>query len=92
VLVEVDQVTEDVFLPLGATANVTIQLAPATAALAVPTALVQHDAKGDYVLVVQSDGSTRRVDVVTATVDGDLVLVTGDLKAGDTLTTTAGGS
>ena len=92
VLVEVDQVTEDVFLPLGATANVTIQLAPATAALAVPTALVQHDAKGDYVLVVQSDGSTRRVDVVTATVDGDLVLVTGDLKAGDTVTITAGGS
>ena len=92
VLVEVDQVAEAVFLPLGATANVTIQLGPATAALAVPTALVQHDAKGDYVLVVQSDGSTRRVDVVTATVDGDLVLVTGDLKAGDTLTTTAGGS
>jgi len=92
VLVEVDPVTEDVFLPLGATANVTIQLGPATAALAVPTALVQHDAKGDYVLVVQSDGSTIRVDVVTATIDGDLVLVTGDLKAGDTLTTTAGGS
>lgn len=92
VLVEVGTVAEDLFLPLGATANVTIQVEPAGTALAVPTALVQHDTKGDYVLILQADGSTKRVDVVTGTIQSDLVFVTGDLKEGDTLTTTDGGN
>lgn len=92
VLVEVDKVAEDVFLPLGATANVTIQVEPATTALAVPSTLVQHDSKGDYVFVVQTDGSTKRVDVETGASQGDLVIVTGNLKEGDTLTISQNGN
>ena len=92
VLVEVDKVVEDVFLPLGGTANVIIQVEPATTALAVPTTLVQHDSIGDYVLVVQNDGSANRVDIETGTVEGDLVIVTGDLKEGDTLTISQNGN
>jgi len=91
VRVDVDKVAKDVSLPLGATANVTIQVKPATTALAVPTNFVQSDSKGEYVLVLQADGSTKRVDVVSATVVGDLVVVTGDLKEGETVTTSLGG-
>ena len=91
VLVEVDKVAEDVFLPLGGTANVTIQVEPAITSLAVPAALVQHDSQGDYVLVVQGDGSTKRVNVVTGTIEGDLVVVSGDLKEGSTVTTSQNG-
>jgi HlyD family secretion protein len=91
VRVDVDKVAKDVSLPLGATANVTIQVKPATTALAVPTNLVQNDTKGEYVLVVQTDGSTKRVDVVSGTIVGDRVVVTGDLKEGETVTTSAGG-
>lgn len=92
VLIEVDKAAEDVFLPLGATANVTIQVEPATTALAVPTTMVQHDSKGDYVLVLQSNGSAKRVDVETGTIEGDQVIVTGDLKEGDTLTIAQNGN
>ena len=92
VLVEVNKLAEEVFLPLGATANVTIEVEPATTALAVPTTLVQQDSQGDYVLVAQADGSTKRVEVVAGTIEGDLVIVTGDLKEGDALTTIGGGN
>jgi multidrug efflux pump subunit AcrA (membrane-fusion protein) len=37
--------------------------------------------------VVQADGSTKRVDVETGTIVDDLVVVTGELKEGDSLTT-----
>ncbi len=91
VLIDIDKPTEKIFLPLGSTANVTIQVKEVTTALAVPTNLIQNDSKGEYVLVAQADGSTKRVDVVTGTIVGDRVTVTGDLKEGDTITTSAGG-
>ncbi|HLO30334.1 MAG TPA: efflux RND transporter periplasmic adaptor subunit [Anaerolineales bacterium] len=91
VRVGIDQLKDGVFLPLGATANVTIQVKPPTTALAVPTPLVQNDTQGQYVLVVQGSGSTKRVDVVTGTIEGDLTVVTGDLKEGDNLTTAQNG-
>ena len=92
VLVEVDKLAEDIFLPLVATANLTIQVEPATTSLAVPTTMVQHDSKGDYVLVLQSNGSAKRVDVETGTIEGDQVIVTGDLKEGNTLTISQNGN
>ncbi len=92
VLIDIDKVAGDVFLPLGSTANVTIQVKEATTSLAVPISLVQNDNKGEYVLVVQADGTTKRVDVVTGTIVDDLVTVTGDLREGDTVTTTGGGN
>jgi multidrug efflux pump subunit AcrA (membrane-fusion protein) len=54
--------------------------------------MVQHDSKGDYVLVLQSNGSAKRVDVETRTIEGDQVIVTGDLKEGDTLTISQNGN
>lgn len=91
VLVDIDKPAGDVFLPLGSTANVTIQVKEATTALAVPANLVENDSQGEYVLVMQADGSIKRVQVVTGKIVGDLVTVTGDLKEGDVLTKPGGG-
>lgn len=87
VRIDLDQVKDNVFLPLGATANATIQVKPATRELTVPITVIQNDSRGEYVVVVQANGSTRRVDVVSGTIVGDRVVVTGNLKEGDRLTT-----
>ncbi|HLO30333.1 MAG TPA: efflux RND transporter periplasmic adaptor subunit [Anaerolineales bacterium] len=87
VRIDLDRVKDGLSLPLGATANATIQVKPPTTALAVPITVIQNDSKGEYVLVVQGSGSTKRVDVMTGTIVGDRVIVTGDLKEGDHLTT-----
>jgi HlyD family secretion protein len=84
---DIDPLMEDVSPLLSATANVTIQVGPETTSLAVPVAAMQNDDQGEYVMVIQVDGSTKRVDVVSNTIVGDLVTVSGDLKEGDTLTT-----
>ena len=42
---------------------------------------------GRYVWVVQVDGSMKCVNVVSSTIVGDRVVVTGDLKQSDCLTT-----
>jgi multidrug efflux pump subunit AcrA (membrane-fusion protein) len=49
----------------------------------VPITAIQNDSKGEYVLVIQSDDSTVRVDVVGGEIIGDQVAVTGNLKEGD---------
>ncbi|MGE5464590.1 MAG: efflux RND transporter periplasmic adaptor subunit [Syntrophothermus sp.] len=86
VRIAVDKVAGDTFLPLGATANVTIQVQPVVTALGVPTSFVKNDSQGEHVLVVQPGEAPRRVDVVSSTIVGDHVVVTGDLKVGDVLT------
>ena len=83
VRVDLDSLDEDIFLPLGATANVVIQVKEAEPTLAVPIIAIQNDEKSEYVLVLESNGSTRRVNVIGGTIVGDLVAVTGDLKEGD---------
>ena len=85
VRIDLEEIAEDESLPLGSTANVTIQVAPASPSLAVPITAVQNDDQGEYVLVIQVDGSTKRADVVSSTIVGDLVVVKGSLKEGDTL-------
>jgi RND family efflux transporter MFP subunit len=85
VRIDLEEIAEDESLPLGSTANVTIQVAPASPSLAVPITAVQNDDQGEYVLVIQVDGSTKRVDVVSSTIAGDRVVVKGNLKEGDTL-------
>jgi len=92
VRIDLDKVAKDFSLPLGATANVTIEVKPATASLTVPITVIQNDNKGEYVLVLQADGSTKRVDVVSSTIVGDRVVVTGGLKEGDPLTTSQKGN
>jgi HlyD family secretion protein len=69
-------------LPLGATANVTIQVSQPTTALAVPITAVYSDDQGDYVLLV-SGGIQKRVSVQSGDIVGNLVAVTGELKEGD---------
>ena len=85
VRIDLEEIAENASLPLGSTANVTIQVAPASPSLAVPITAVQNDDQGEYVLVIQVDGSTKRADVVSSTIVGDLVVVKGNLKEGDTL-------
>jgi len=92
VRVDLDIVKTGTFLPLGTTANVVIQTKAATATLVVPVTAIQNDSKGEYVWVIQSDGSTKRVDVVGGSIVGDLVAVTGDLKEGDRLSTQSAGN
>jgi HlyD family secretion protein len=85
VRIDLDKVTDDMFLPLGTTANVVIQTKPASATLAVPIAAIQNDSAGEYVWVIQNDSTTKRVDVVSGSIIGDLVAVTGDLQEGGRL-------
>ena len=92
VCVDLDKIAENISRPLGATANVTIEVKPATPSLTVPITVIQNDSKGEYVLVVQADGSTKRVDVVSSTIVGDRVVVTGNLKEGESLTTSQKGN
>jgi len=85
VRIDLDKVTETVFMPLGTTVNVVIRVKEATASLAVPITAIQNDASGEYVWVIQSNGSTKRVDIVGGSIVGDQVAVTGNLKVGDRL-------
>jgi len=87
VRVDFDQSDRNSSLPLGTTANVTIQVKQPSPMLAVPVTMVQNDSQGEYVLVAQSDGTTKRVTVVSGSIVGNLVTVTGDLKEGETLAT-----
>ncbi len=83
VRLDLDKVDGDIFLPLGTTANVTITVKDAAATLTVPITAIQNDAQGEFVLLIQNDGSTQRVDVVSGSIVGDQVVVAGDLQAGD---------
>lgn len=92
VRVDLDKVDEEIFLPLGATANVTIQISDATSTLVVPITTIHNDAQGEYVLVIQNDGTTKRVEIVSGAIVDDYVAVSGDLQAGDTLKINDGSS
>jgi HlyD family secretion protein len=85
VRVDLDKIEGETFLPLGTTANVIIQTKAASATLAVPISAIQNDSNGEYVWVIQTEGSSARVDVVSGSIVGDVVVVTGDLKEGDRL-------
>jgi multidrug efflux pump subunit AcrA (membrane-fusion protein) len=92
VWVDIDPISQDVFLPLAGTANVIIQVTDVNLSLAVPIAALQNDDAGEYVLVMQPDGTSERVDVISSTIVADLVVVTGDLQEGDTLTSAQNGA
>ena len=83
VRIDLDEERGDIFLPLGATANVVIQVRDASASLAVPITAIQNDSSGEFVWLLQPDGSSRRVDVVSGSIVGELVVVTGELGEGD---------
>lgn len=85
VRIDLDKMTEDVFMPLGTTVNVVIQVKEATPSLAVPITAIQNDASGEYVWVIEGNGLPKRVDIVGGAIVGDQVAVTGNLKVGDRL-------
>lgn len=85
VRVDLDKVEGEIFLPLGTTANVIIQIKDEAATLAVPITAIQNDSDGEFVWVIQENGSTTRVDVISGSIVGDLVAVAGDLQVGQRL-------
>lgn len=91
VRVQLDESNPDILL--GATATVEIDTGAAETLLTVPVAAVQTDSDGnEYVVRVNSDGSTEQVSVVSGTVTGTSVVVKGDLSEGDTVQLSSGTS
>jgi RND family efflux transporter MFP subunit len=82
VRVDFDKKDTDLSLPLGATVNVSIQVKPPAATLAVPVTAIQNDSRGEYVWALRN-GSPVRVNVVGGQIVGDRVTVTGNLKVGE---------
>jgi multidrug efflux pump subunit AcrA (membrane-fusion protein) len=71
---------------IGATADVTIYAGQPQDVLTVPVSAVGSDSQVEYVYVVDSSGSTQQVTVVSGQIlPNDVVIVTGNLKAGDTV-------
>ena len=82
-IVRVELEPVDTTMLLGATADVVIQVGDSQNALAVPFSAVQSDKNGEYVTVINADGSTRQVEVQSGAAVDNLVIVKGDLKAGE---------
>jgi multidrug efflux pump subunit AcrA (membrane-fusion protein) len=70
---------------IGMTANVDIVTSTTQGALAVPLNSIQLDGAHEFVNRVKADGTLERVNVVSGLTQGDLVVVTGELKPGDTV-------
>ena len=83
--VQVDMTHADPRVLIGMTANVTIVTDVQAGALAVPLDAVQLDGQTEFVNRVKADGALERVNVVSGQLQGDLVIVAGDLKPGDTV-------
>jgi len=83
--VRVDLAESDPRVLLGMTANVSIVTDVQAGALAVPLDAVQLDQDGEFVNRVKADGTLERVNVVSGQLQGDLVIVAGNLKPGDTV-------
>ena len=82
-LVRVELEPLDKAMLLGASADAYIQVSEAQEAIAVPFLALQSDGTGEYLTVIAPDGNTIRVDVQSGESVGELVVVKGDLKAGD---------
>jgi HlyD family secretion protein len=81
--VRVDLEQSDARVLLGMTASAVVVTDVRPGALAVPLDAVQLDARGEFVNRVRADGAFERVDIVSGQLQDDLVIVTGDLRAGD---------
>jgi len=86
VLIALDKTEDDVLL--GATVDVTIEVSEASSALTVPLSAIQNDTQGEFVTVVNPDGTSHRVDVISDAIVGERVVVEGDLNEGDQLSIT----
>lgn len=81
VRVKLDKPDSQIYI--GATATVIITTSDPQNKLFVPVAAVLNDSDGEYVMRVKNDGSTERVQVVTADISDETVVVTGDLAKND---------
>ena len=81
VRIDLQPANDQAFIPLGTTANVSILIQEARAALTVPITTIQNDAQGEFVLTVDN----QRVNVVTGAIVDDRVIVSGGLQAGQSL-------
>ena len=81
VRIDLEPASDQTFLPLGTTANVSILVQEARAVLTVPITTIQNDAQGEFVLTVDN----RRVKIITGAVVDDRVIVSGDLQEGQSL-------
>ncbi len=71
---------------ISATADVTIQAGQPHNVLTVPVSAVGSDSQGEFVYVIGQNGSSQQVTVISGQILPDnTVLVTGNLKAGDTV-------
>ncbi len=71
---------------IGATADVTIQAGQPQNVLTVPVSAVGNDSQGEYVYVVDANGNATQVSVVSGQIlANNTVIVSGNLKAGDTV-------
>ena len=86
VRIDLDKPEDGIFLPLGSTMNLVIQIGGETATLAVPITAIQNDSNGEFVWTLRGN-ETVRVDVVGGEIIGEMVAVTGDLNEGDVVTT-----
>ena len=83
--VRVELTESDPRVLLGMTANVSIVTDVQAGALAVPLDAVQLDQDSEFVNRVKADGTLERVNVISGQLQGDLVIVAGNLKPGDTV-------
>jgi HlyD family secretion protein len=80
VQIALDQTENQVLL--GSTANVEIKVSSDTERTLVPLTSIKTDALGEYVEVMR-DGQITRVNVITGDIEGDQVVVSGDIKVGE---------
>jgi multidrug efflux pump subunit AcrA (membrane-fusion protein) len=89
--IAIDQADSTILI--GATADVTIYAGQAQNVLTVPVSAVGSDSQGEYVYVVDSNGNSQQVKVVSGQILADnTVIVTGNLQAGQTVGLLAGSS
>lgn len=75
----------DVQIPLGVTADISIEINIEENVIAVPIEALQSDSQGEFVNIVASDGTLQRINVESGAIVGDDVAVEGNLQAGDTV-------
>jgi HlyD family secretion protein len=69
----------------GMTADVEIVVGTIENALVVPLEAIQRDGDQEYVTVINANGQSERVDIVSGQTTNGLTVVTGDLTEGQTL-------
>ena len=81
VRIDLDPVDQPMLL--GATVDVNIQTGAPRQALIVPVRAIQTDSSGEFVLLLQADGTFKRIDITSGALQGDQVIILdGELKEG----------